>query len=142
MVTAPAWTERASSSVMPAMTPDCGREVVGDGGPALGAVDNDHGLLREVGLPPHLDLCPEMGDDDTGDSHGPSDKSNLAKKWVSAWYKNTCSFVKDCGGGMSAMAAVFGESGSVVQAPSLTVGDEGFRAKVEAVHAAVTVVGL
>ena len=66
-----------------------GGEVVGDGGPALRAVDDDHGLLREVGLPPHLDLCPEMGDDDTGDSHGPSDKSNLVKKWVSGWYR-TC----------------------------------------------------
>ena len=43
---------------------------------------------------------------------------------------------------MSSMPAVFGESGTIVQAPSLTVDDEGFRAKVEAVHAVVTAVGL
>ena len=119
-----------------------GREVVGDGGPALRAVDDDHGLLREVGLPPHLDLCPEVGDDNTGDSHGPSDKSNLAKKWVSAWYKNTCSFVKDWGVGNERNGGGLRGKRTIVQAPSLTVDDEGFRAKVEAVHAAVTAGGM
>ena len=119
-----------------------GREVVGDGGPALRAVDDDDGLLREVGLPPHLDLCPEVGDDNTGDSHGPSDKSNLGKKWVSAWYKNTCSFVKDWGVGNELDVGGLRGKRKIMPSLSLTVDDEDFRAKVEAVHAAVTAVGL
>ena len=45
-----------------------GREVVDDQHPALGAQGDHDGQLSQVGMPPHLQLGPEVGDEHAGDT--------------------------------------------------------------------------
>ena len=44
-----------------------GRETVCDQGLALGAVNDDDGLVPQVGMLPHLHPGPQVGDQDAGD---------------------------------------------------------------------------
>ena len=52
--------------------PGSGGEVVDDQGPAPGPVNDEDGPVLQVGLPSHLHLGPQVGDQHAGDFHAAS----------------------------------------------------------------------
>ena len=60
--------------------PRGGGKVVNDQGPTLGAVDDHDGQVLQVGLPSHLHLGPQVGDQHAGHPHASSSRAGESSR--------------------------------------------------------------